>query len=135
MTRFRFLSAALALAAAPVASATEIGPGGATIAPDAGRCLLTWVEAAGRREVDVGLPSPCTLHKDASGKVRLHKRGRDLIALVEHSVPDPARGARCITQVRGVLFEKGAATLSPAISRVAACPPFRWDEKMFTGLF
>lgn len=106
----------------------------AELAAKGDRCVLTWAGENGREELAVGIPFPCAFHREPGGAVRYHLMGSRRLALIEHSTPDPARGG-CLTTIRGVAFDGEAVALSPGLEKVAACPPFRWDEKMFIGLF
>jgi len=99
-------------------------------------CIVLWTGEASSQEINVGLPAPCALHKTLAGDVRVYKEKTRSIILIETSVPDPSRGEKsCITQIRALAYSAKTATLSKNISRVASCPPFQWDQKMFTALF
>lgn len=99
-------------------------------------CIVVWTGASGRQEINTGIPAPCAIHKTLKGELRVYRDGNRSVVLIETSVPDPSRGEKsCITQIRGLAYDAQSATLSKHISRVASCPPFQWDQKMFTALF
>jgi hypothetical protein len=139
MSRFclRFLAAATAILSAACPTHADVSAGETlTIKPSEAACILTWTGPRGSAELSVGISSPCAFNRDQDGMIRLVGTARGRVALVESSLPDPDRAGSCITHVRGVLVAAdGAVSLSPHISMVAACLPFRWDEKMFIGLF
>lgn len=128
------LAASFPLTAAQGASA-EAGHPTIEVVAASDRCTIIWTGSSSSRELAVGIPAPCRIHKDLSGKVRYRMQDGRSIALIESSSPDPSRGNSCLTQIRGVRFDHASVTLSGGVSKVASCPPFQWDDKMFTGLF
>ena len=129
------LAAGLVWLSASQAVASEVDRGKIDIASDSARCVIAWSGKGRAEDLVVDIPAPCALHKDLEGSIRFFDKGGRRIALIESSAPDPARGDSCITHVRGVIFDENGAELSEGISKLAACPPFQWDQKMFTGLF
>lgn len=105
-----------------------------TLVDNAGAC---WLEEgtpnASRRPLD--LPAGCTFHRDKTGAVRTLEAHGKTFALVEHSAPSPASPGDCVTRLRGLQVTGGTVRIAPAAARVAACPPFAWDDVMFLGPF
>ncbi len=99
-------------------------------------CVVVWSGGGAVQSLNVGIPGPCDLHRNLSGEVRIHKEENRSIVLIEHSVQDPTRGGKtCITEIRALAFDAAQVTLSRSTSRVANCPPFQWDQMVFTALF
>jgi hypothetical protein len=98
-------------------------------------CLLQWQGHGKTGEVKLQMPPPCQFHQGRDGMVRVvASQGKQYI-LVESArrVKDPAQG--CITFIRALAIALRTVRVSPHVSRVATCPPFQWDEMMFTALF
>jgi hypothetical protein len=96
-----------------------------------GRCAL---EEPGQASLALQLKWPCRFHLDAEGGLRTRQVGETRVLLVESSekVPD---SQDCRTEIQAVRTLGNGLQPSTAVSRVAACPPFQWDEKVFIGLF
>lgn len=96
-----------------------------------GRCALVEPGQAG---LDLQLKWPCQFHLDREGGLRTRQVGENSVLLVESSekVPD---SQDCRTEIQAVRTHGNGLEASKAVSRVAACPPFQWDDKVFIGLF
>lgn len=97
-----------------------------------GNCRLLVPEQPG---IDLRLKWPCQFHRDASGKLRTQQVGARQVMLVESSEQMPPPSQDCRTEIQAIRSTEQGLEASPAVSRVAACPPFQWDEKVFIGLF
>jgi hypothetical protein len=98
-------------------------------------CLLRWENAGESEEIGLQVPSPCQLHRGPGGEVRVKTSGGKQYVLIESASRQAGAAQDCITFVRALVIEASAVRASPHTARVAACPPFQWDEKMFTALF
>ncbi|MFC5699302.1 hypothetical protein ACFPU0_27685 [Pseudomonas sp. GCM10022186] len=96
-----------------------------------GRCALV---EPGQANLDLQLKWPCQFHLDQEGGLRTRQVGDNRVLLVESSekVPD---SQDCRTEIQAIRAHGNGLEASRAVSRVAACPPFQWDEKVFIGLF
>jgi hypothetical protein len=135
--KFHLLSGAVVvtvlIAAAQIARGDQLP---LKVQPNVTGCVVVWSGGGAEQSLQIGIPGPCDLHKTLGGDVRVHKDKNRSIVLIEHSVPDPTRGGKtCITEIRALAIEAGQATVSRSTSRVASCPPFQWDQVVFTGLF
>ncbi len=106
------------------------------IKPAGEQCVLIWTGHDRQQEIAAGISGPCALHKTLKGEIRYYKDAGRNIVLIESSQPDPSRGIKsCITNIRAFAYDEQSFVLSAHTSRVASCPPFQWDQKMFTALF
>ncbi|QDH68711.1 hypothetical protein [Marilutibacter alkalisoli] len=96
-----------------------------------GRCRL----ASDGGYLDLLLEWPCRFHLDRHGALRIQPVGNSHVLLVESSEAMPPPHRDCRTVVQAVGSDSHGLKASPVVSRVAACPPFEWDAKMFIGLF
>ncbi|PXX52819.1 hypothetical protein SAMN05660489_06013 [Pseudomonas sp. LAMO17WK12:I10] len=86
--------------------------------------------------IDLSLKWPCQFHRDPSGTLRTKQVGTRQVILVESSEQLPPPSRDCRTEIQALRSGSGQTLeASAAVSRVTACPPFQWDEKMFIGLF
>ncbi|EJL06763.1 hypothetical protein [Pseudomonas chlororaphis] len=86
--------------------------------------------------IDLSLKWPCQFHRDPSGTLRTRQVGTRQVILVESSEQLPSPSRDCRTEIQALRSGSGQGLeASSAVSRVTACPPFQWDEKMFIGLF
>ena len=97
-----------------------------------GNCRLVVPEQPG---IDLRLKWPCQFHRDATGKLRTKEVGERQVLLVENSEQLPSPSKDCRTEIQAIRSTEQGLEASTAVSRVAACPPFQWDEKVFIGLF
>jgi len=97
-----------------------------------GNCRLLVPEQPG---IDLSLKWPCQFHRDANGTLRTKQVGTRQVILVESSEPMPSPSRDCRTEIQAIRSTGKGLEASSAVSRVAACPPFQWDEKVFIGLF
>jgi hypothetical protein len=86
-------------------------------------------------DIDLRLKWPCQFHRDAGGELRTKQVGARQVMLVESSERLPPPSKDCRTEIQAIRGTELGLEASPAVSRVAACPPFQWDEKIFIGLF
>ncbi|BBN55700.1 hypothetical protein TRE132_38250 [Pseudomonas chlororaphis subsp. aurantiaca] len=85
--------------------------------------------------IDLSLKWPCQFHRDPSGTLRTKQVGTRQVILVESSEQLPSPSQDCRTEIQALRSTGQGLEASSAVSRVTACPPFQWDEKMFIGLF
>lgn len=97
-----------------------------------GNCRLLVPEQPG---IDLRLKWPCQFHRDSSGKLRTKQVGERQVILVENSEQQPSPSKDCRTEIQAIRSAEQGLEASSAVSRVTACPPFQWDEKVFIGLF
>jgi len=97
-----------------------------------GHCRLLVPE---QPDIDLRLKWPCQFHRDASGTLRTRQVGTRQVILVESSQQQPAPSQDCRTEIQAIRNTGQGLEASSAVSRVTACPPFQWDEKVFIGLF
>lgn len=83
---------------------------------------------------NLNLPWPCQFHLDKSGQPRIIRSGKFEYLMVESSKP-LANSRDCETHLRAVRAMGQRWKISDAQDRVAACPPFQWDNMVFSGLF
>ncbi|MDB5559712.1 MAG: hypothetical protein JWQ36_2646 [Enterovirga sp.] len=126
----------LAVAGAGGAGAVEQVAGASlALSASSGSCQLQWTTQGGAGDLELGLPQPCQFHRDRNGAIRIRSVGSAEHVLVESVTRSPESPGQCVTQIRGIAVAAGAVAASPHVSKVAACPPVQWDEKMFIGLF
>ncbi|QLL16158.1 hypothetical protein [Pseudomonas chlororaphis] len=85
--------------------------------------------------IDLSLKWPCQFHRDPSGMLRTKQVGTRQVILVESSEQLPSPSRDCRTEIQAIRSTGQGLEASSAVSRVTACPPFQWDEKVFIGLF
>ncbi len=86
------------------------------------------------RTLPTQLPWPCAFHVDQRDAVRVLRRGRADFLLIESS--HATSGRDCDTRLQALRISARAdVALSAHRSRLAACPPFQWEEPLFTALF
>ena len=100
-----------------------------------GNCSLLVEHERRTTSLDLGIPYPCQVHRDRAAQVRTHQVKTETRLLFETSKIHPDSPRDCITNIRGVGLRSDQIMVSPHTSRVASCPPFQWDIKMFLGLF
>lgn len=117
----------------PVRQAT-LGHWQLSLHDHAGRCQLhSQAPRSPRREVLTAIPWPCSFHIDRRGAVRVLQHKGQSFALVESAlVVDPSN---CVTHLQAVRATRASVKLSESHDRVASCPPFQWDDMLFTALF
>ena len=109
----------------------DIGETSMTLREDSGKCLLDTNANSFRLDI----PWPCDFHRGPDDAVRTMTFDDTLIFLLENSKAHPDLPDDCVTQVQAVKAIDGGWQASEYTDKVAACPPFQWDEMMFTGLF
>ena len=101
------------------------------------------------QKIELDLAWQCNFHRFPDGKIRVfpqafynaqdktaQKQYRDTqIVLIESSRPFADDPKECRTELQAVKIVKGKLIKSIKMGNLAACPPFQWDEKNFTGLF
>lgn len=122
---------ACAQSGADTATQASLGERQLALKEHDGRCALVEPGQAG---LDLQLKWPCRFHLDREGGLRTRQVGENRVLLVESSekLPD---SQDCRTEIQAVRTHGNSLEASKAVSRVAACPPFQWDEKVFIGLF
>jgi hypothetical protein len=131
--------------AAGGAAASDYTPIGRTVAEIAGYtlslhnhvggCLLHYSGTAAAGDIKLQIPWPCQFYLDREGEVRTLAVADAEVAVVEHAAPDPESPKDCDTRLHAVRISGRGIRASEYSDRVAACPPFQWDEPVFTGLF
>ncbi|XXF79658.1 hypothetical protein P2318_07840 [Myxococcaceae bacterium GXIMD 01537] len=97
-----------------------------------GSCTL---HRPGKAPLVLQVKWPCQFHRDDAGRLRVKSREGAPILLVERSERMPNSDRDCLTEVQAVRLRAGELEGSPAVNRVSSCLPFRWDEKVFVGMF
>lgn len=101
---------------------------------DADGCTVMALTDADLMPMPSTLPWPCNIYSDTNGIPVLLETPKGKVALIESS--RPVTGTKdCDTRIAAIRVQNGRVTLSDFTDRVAACPPFRWDDKLYTGLF
>jgi hypothetical protein len=100
------------------------------------QCVVSFSGPTHRGTLSLQLPSPCQFHRGSKGEPRFVTTKDALVLLVESSRRSPSNStgvlkALCDTQIQGIVIRPEGVFASKAISKVKACPPFQWDEKMF----
>lgn len=126
-------AAASAPAAVEGGEAFELGGMSLRLIEQQGACRIT--QGGGQSTLALSLSPPCRLHRGADGAVRVESPQGFPVVLIESSRPHPELPKDCDTQLQGVRVVEGRPSVSPHTSRVASCPPFQWDLKLFSGLF
>jgi hypothetical protein len=108
--------------------------GGVTLTLEgrAGRCVVRPTDG---EVIELSLPAPCDFHRGPSGAPRVESPAGEPTVLVEWSVRDSTLPNDCDTQLQALRMHSGRVQASEHVSRVAACPPFQWDAKIFFALF
>ena len=103
-----------------------------------GRCALEVHGSNGNGKgrgapIATGIPWPCAFHTDSKGSVRTFRRKAYTYALMESSRAENPKD--CETHVQSVRISSTKVQISPHHDRLASCPPFQWDNILFTELF
>jgi hypothetical protein len=98
-------------------------------------CHLVYSSPSTKGDLILQVIPPCNFHHSPDGKVRIMPTPKGDIMLVESSRPHLSRSKDCDTQIQGVRISHEQIKISSAISKVAMCTPFQWDEVMFLGIF
>lgn len=96
-----------------------------------GRCTFI---RAGSPPLTLDMPWPCRFSEDQQKKVRIENFRNALIVMVERSEHLPAPSEDCATDLQSIRLYKGKLEVSP-VSRVSACGPRYWDQKVLTWQF
>lgn len=97
-------------------------------------CVVRYGRGGEMTDLRLGLSPPCTLHRNADGTVRVRPVKGLQALLVQRSTPAPERPGDCDTHVQALVVAPESVRSSTAVSRVAMCLPFQWDDVMFIGL-
>jgi hypothetical protein len=88
------------------------------------------------RVFDLKSTAPCRLHRDPRGNVRTLTAARPKVVLIECTTETmrSADGKRrlCDTKIHGLVFGADGPSLAGRTQSVGMCPPFQWDDHMFT---
>jgi hypothetical protein len=98
-------------------------------------CRLVQMAPAGDVVLRLPLTGLCTFHRDATGALRVMDTPEGPVFLIETSHPVAEGAPDCNTAVLAVRVTPDGAVPAPEPARVAACPPFQWDDVMFLGAF
>ncbi|MEL6521441.1 MAG: hypothetical protein AAFQ66_10790 [Pseudomonadota bacterium] len=98
-------------------------------------CRIVMMSQHGDQVEPLALSGLCTLHRNEEGAVRQVSGPDGPIFLVEHSVAARDGSGDCLTNVQAVAVSEQGLVVAPNPALVATCPPFRWDEVMFLGVF
>lgn len=82
-----------------------------------------------------GIPWPCNFHKNKSGSVRITRNRQYEYLLIESSKPAGENSRDCETHLQSIRAQGEQLQVSQHQEKVASCPPFQWDEVLFTELF
>ena len=99
-----------------------------------GKCNLQFLRNSGSSTVSLQLEPPCHFHRDVRGQLRVVSHRQKIVILVESSRPNRKHAGDCDTRIQGISIISNQVVPSKVISKVALCPPFQWDEKMFVAL-
>jgi hypothetical protein len=117
---------------APLNQPERVGDITLTLAAET--CVLQWQRQDRPDSLTLAMPPPCQLHRNKD-RLRIKTVGRVHYVLIESSRPHPELPRDCITFVRSLRIEGTDVKVSPHMTKAAACPPFQWDDMMFTALF
>lgn len=96
-----------------------------------GRCAVARADSA---PLVLDMKWPCRFSEDQQKKVRVEDYRKALVVMVERSEPLPPPGTECATDLQSIRLYKGKLDVSP-VSRVAACGPGYWDQKVLIWQF
>jgi hypothetical protein len=98
------------------------------------QCLVVAVGADSvPRKMALDIPAPCAFHRDTAGAVRTFSRNGVTIALLEHSMKRTDGLSGCRTRLQPIELGAAGEISKKPVRRVAACPPFQWDQKVFVA--
>lgn len=104
------------------------------------KCWISYAKKGGKvKELRLNLPMslPCQFHRDDKGKLRTKNVNGSTIILIESWQPEakPIQDVKkyCDTQIQALVIKKGKVVLG-GVDKVAMCPPFQWDDYMFSSL-
>lgn len=89
----------------------------------------------GGRQLELQIPWPCDFHRNQKNEVRIKSLKNTKIVLIEAASRHSTLTGSCDTRIQAVKFSKQKVIVSEYVNEVATCPPFQWDDKIFTGLF
>lgn len=98
---------------------------------NSGKCQLS--SSVGK--VELKIPWPCNFHRTKNGDIRIIMNNSVSIILLESSISAHGLLQDCITHLQAIKVTNEQIYPSEYQDKVAACPSFQWDEKMFSGLF
>lgn len=98
-------------------------------------CELIYASPSKQGHFELQLSPPCHFHRHHDGKLRVMSFDKMEVMLVESSRPDSNYPKDCYTQIQAVRVMDQQVNISQHVAEVATCPPFQWDEQMFSGLF
>lgn len=101
------------------------------LSDDQGRCTLS---RTGNPTLTLDMKWPCRFSEDQQQKLRVENFRQAQIIMVERSDRLPAPSQDCETDLQAVRLYKGKLEASP-VSRVTACGPGYWDQKVMTWQF
>lgn len=96
-----------------------------------GQCAVARADSA---PLVLDMKWPCRFSEDLQKKVRVEVYRKALVVMVERSEPLPPPSTECATDLQSVRLYKGKLDVSP-VSRVAACGPGYWDQKVLIWQF
>ncbi|MEG5264124.1 hypothetical protein TRP66_07460 [Pseudomonas sp. JDS28PS106] len=96
-----------------------------------GRCAVARADSA---PLVLDMKWPCRFSEDQQKKVRVEDYRKALVVMVERSEPLPPPSTECATDLQSIRLYKGKLDVSP-VSRVAACGPGYWDQKVLIWQF
>lgn len=100
---------------------------------NSGICQLIYGDT--QAKINTKIHWPCNFHRSSGGGIRFLKIQDYQILLIESSRPHAVIKGNCLTEIQALKLFSNKITMSNYSDRVSVCPPFKWDEKMFTGLF
>jgi hypothetical protein len=99
------------------------------------QCGIRYSRNGEVKTIAMNIPWPCDFHRALDGEVRKKKTTGSLYLLLESSNKYPGSDGSCETHIQGIKLGGDLIVSSEYHDKVASCPPFQWDDKMFTGLY
>lgn len=99
-------------------------------------CFVTWsLSGTTGKRLQLALPPPCQFHRSPSGQINFRGDARRSVILVEslEALGDKTLG--CRIRIARIAITQIGVTTSPNIAKVGSCPPFQWEDKMYSGQF
>lgn len=106
------------------------------IAETENQCRVIWSRkrSAGGR-VDLALRPPCNFHRQSDGRLNSRGDSKRKVILIESMIGKKDQQGHCKVQVARVAISPSGVSASPNVANVSSCPPFQWDDVMYSGTF
>ncbi len=109
----------------------EVGGINMSLHDNSGKCQLS--SSAGK--IGLKIPWPCNFHRTKNGDIRVVMINDISIVLLESAILPHGLLRDCITHLQAIKVINEQIYASEYQDKVATCPSFQWDEKIFSGLF